>query len=233
MLHKNGHWVWILDRGKVATWTMDGKPLLMFGTHQDITRQKLYEAKMLYDSQYDALTSLPNRILLADRLQQALSIAKREKVNLALMFIDLDKFKAINDTLGHNVGDQVLRMVGQRIQNCMRKSDTLARIGGDEFVVLLPKVRGEQDAFGVAGKICHVLNMPFELAEQSLSISSSIGIALYPEHGDKENILMQHADTAMYFAKASDSENVKIYNSSMNNMNANQISSENNKGGVI
>tara|TARA_R110002073_G_scaffold213509_8_gene373888 strand:- start:3049 stop:3366 length:318 start_codon:yes stop_codon:yes gene_type:complete len=97
----------------------------------------------------------------------------------------------------------------------MRESDTVARTGGDEFVVLLPKIKAEQDASRVAEKINHALNTPFELRGQSLSITSSIGIALYPEHGDKENVLIEHADTAMYFAKTSDSGNVKIYNSSM------------------
>ena len=211
MRHKNGTWVWVLDRGKVATWTDDGKPLLMFGTHMEINQMKLTEGTLRYEAQHDSLTNLPNRILLKDRIEQALLIALRDKINLAVLFIDLDKFKPINDEHGHHVGDLILIEVARRIKECLRESDTVARVGGDEFVVLLPTIEVDQDASGVAEKILHVLNMPFEFVGQSLSISSSIGIAFSPEHASEGSTLMKHADTAMYCAKADGGNNVKIY----------------------
>lgn len=211
MRHKNGHWVWVLDRGKVATWTSDGKPLMMFGTHQEITQRKLEEQKVRFDAEHDALTRLPNRALLNDRLQQALAIAKRDKEKLALMFIDLDKFKPVNDKFGHDVGDLLLKEVAQRIQGCLRESDTVARVGGDEFVVLLPSVNEETDAIGVAEKIRHALNLPFDLAGHHLEISSSTGIAIYPDHGHDEHSLTKSADIAMYWAKANGRNNVQLF----------------------
>ncbi len=211
MRHKNGHWVWVLDRGKVATWTRDGKPLMMFGTHQEITQRKLEEQKVRFDAEHDALTKLPNRALLNDRLQQALAIAKRDKEKLALMFIDLDKFKPVNDKFGHDVGDLLLKEVAQRIQGCLRESDTVARVGGDEFVVLLPSINEETDAIGVAEKIRHALNLPFDLAGHHLEISSSTGIAIYPDHGHDEHSLTKNADIAMYWAKANGRNNVQLF----------------------
>ena len=150
---------------------------------------------------YDILTDLPNRSLLSDRLQQAIISCKRDHSHLALMFLDLDMFKYINDRLGHDIGDLLLKEVAKRILECLRESDTAARIGGDEFVVLLPSVDSIQTAMMVAEKIRHALSLPFEISGHSLSISSSIGIAVYPEHGSEEKILLKNADTAMYLAK--------------------------------
>jgi diguanylate cyclase (GGDEF)-like protein len=166
-------------------------------------------------AQYDALTHLPNRALFNDRLQQAVSAAQRHKEHLALMFLDLDKFKPVNDTYGHGVGDLLLKEVAQRIQNCLRDSDTAARLGGDEFVVLLPTIEAEQDASKVGEKILHALNQPFELAGYSLQISSSIGVAVYPEHGKDEKLLVKNADIAMYHAKKGGRNNVKLYQRGM------------------
>ncbi|MFT5720974.1 MAG: diguanylate cyclase (GGDEF)-like protein/PAS domain S-box-containing protein [Motiliproteus sp.] len=215
MRHKNGAWVWVLDRGKVALWTPEGRPLLMFGTHQDISNQKKAEIKLLHKSEHDPLTDLPNRVLLSDRLHQSLLIASRDNKNLAVIFIDLDEFKLINDTLGHDVGDQVLIEVAERIKDCLRESDTVSRFGGDEFVVLLPTVEAEYYVAAVAKKISHVINMLLELAEHRLNVSSSIGVAIYPEHGDNEELLLKNADTAMYAAKNSGRNNVHIYNATI------------------
>ncbi|MFT5721886.1 MAG: diguanylate cyclase (GGDEF)-like protein/PAS domain S-box-containing protein [Motiliproteus sp.] len=215
MRHKNGEWVWVFNRAKLASRTAEGKPLLMFGAHQEISNQKQAEIKLLHKSQHDALTGLPNRMLLSDRLQQALMMALRDKNNLAVLFIDLDEFKPINDTLGHDVGDLVIIEVAQRINNCLRESDTVARVGGDEFVVVLPVVGVEKDAFAVAEKIRKVLNRSFELSGHCLHISSSIGVALYPEHGDKRDLLIKNSDAAMYAAKNSGGNNVQMYNANM------------------
>jgi len=181
----------------------------------DITARKTNEELIRHQAQYDALTDLPNRLLLFDRLRRALAQAKRDKTGLALMYVDLDKFKPVNDNLGHAVGDQMLREVAQRIQGCMREADTVARIGGDEFVVLLPIIEGEQDALVVAEKIRLALNQPFEIAGQQLYISSSTGIAIYPEHGTSEDELTANADIAMYHAKESGRNNMKIFQNKM------------------
>lgn len=160
---------------------------------------------------HDALTGLPNRNLLTDRLQQTLAVARRNGTRLALMFIDLDEFKPVNDTLGHEYGDQVLRETAQRIQACQRETDTVARIGGDEFVVLLPQLDSAEDALRVAEKIRTTLQTPFELAGRLWYISSSIGIAIYPEHGVDESTLFKHADAAMYMAKNGGRNTVRLF----------------------
>lgn len=165
-----------------------------------IERQQM-KVRLQHMARYDQLTALPNRGLLCDRLEVALSAARREGGRLSLLYIDLDKFKQVNDTLGHGVGDLLLQEVAKRLKQCVRKSDTVARVGGDEFVVLLPRVPLPEQAVLVAKKIRSALNQPFTLDGHSLSIVPSVGIALYPEHGDGEQQLFKHADEAMYLAK--------------------------------
>lgn len=160
------------------------------------------EARFRYLAQYDELSGLPNRAMFRDRLQHAIVQAKRDKVRLALMYLDLDKFKPINDQLGHHVGDMLLRAVAEKMQLCVRESDTVARIGGDEFVILLPQIETEDDALRVAEKIRYALAQAFEVAGgHLLTVSASIGIAIYPEHGENEMTLAKNADNAMYQAK--------------------------------
>lgn len=183
--------------------------------YDDVTKAKQAEEKMHYLAHYDALTDLPNRTLFADRLRQSLTTAKRDKAHSALMFLDLDKFKPVNDELGHDVGDLLLKEVAIRLHNCVRESDTVSRIGGDEFVILLPVIEAEQDAMLVAEKILYALNLPFELAGNSISISASIGVAVYPEHGNDEKMLTKHADTAMYYAKKGGRNNAQLYRTDM------------------
>ncbi|MDP2806454.1 MAG: diguanylate cyclase, partial [Gallionellaceae bacterium] len=192
-----------------------GKLTHYVAAFSDITARKANEESIRHQAQYDALTDLPNRVLLFDRLRQALAQAKRDRAHLALMYIDLDKFKPINDNLGHAIGDQVLQQAASRMQDCVREMDTVARIGGDEFVVLLPVVENEQDALVVAEKIRFALNQSFKIAGQSLNISSSAGIAIYPEHGESENELTGNADIAMYHAKESGRNNVKMFQAAM------------------
>lgn len=182
---------------------------------RDISDRKATEDQMEHLAHFDQLTSLPNRALFSDRLQQALAIAKRDKGRMALMFIDLDEFKPINDDLGHDIGDQLLQQVAQRLQGCMRESDTAARIGGDEFVVLLPHIEVAQDALVVSEKIRLALYQPFIVAGETLHISSSIGISIYPEHGQEEKILVKNADIAMYHAKKTGRNNVQLYQPGM------------------
>lgn len=179
--------------------------------YDDVTERKREEDRTHYLAHYDALTHLPNRTLITDRIRQALAKAKRDKMRMALMFVDLDKFKPVNDELGHDVGDLLLQEVAKRLQDCMRESDTAARTGGDEFIVLLPTIDAEPDARVVAEKIRHTLCQPFELAGHRLNISCSIGVAVYPEHGGNEEQLVKHADIAMYHAKQDGRNNVKIF----------------------
>lgn len=185
------------------------------GIKHDITERKQVEERIRHMAQYDVLTDLPNRALFSDRMSLELAIAKRDKERLAVLFVDFDRFKPINDTLGHEVGDLLLQEAARRMQGCMRASDTLARIGGDEFVVLLRSVEEEADAMLVAEKIRHALNRPFAVAGHSLNISSSTGIAIYPEHGMNEVELMRNADIAMYYAKESGRDCVKIFHPGM------------------
>jgi diguanylate cyclase (GGDEF)-like protein/PAS domain S-box-containing protein len=193
----------------------DGSIYALCGISTDITERKDIEEHMQHMAQYDALTHLPNRALFNDRLQLAIAAAQRNKANLALMFIDLDKFKPVNDTYGHGVGDLLLKDVASRIQDCLRESDTAARIGGDEFVILLPTIATQQDASRVGEKILHALNQPFELMGHNLQISSSIGVAVYPKHGADEKLLVKSADIAMYHAKKHGRNNVKMFRPGM------------------
>ncbi|MDH4234984.1 MAG: diguanylate cyclase [Gallionella sp.] len=183
--------------------------------NRELVERKAAEERMQYMAHHDVLTGLPNRALFSDRLQRGLVLAKRDKGHLALMFLDLDKFKPVNDTYGHAVGDQLLKEVAQRLQNCVRESDTVSRIGGDEFVVLLPSIEAEQDAMLVAEKMLHALNQTFELAGQSLHISCSIGVAVYPEHGNDELTLTHNADIAMYYTKSGGRNNARLYRPEM------------------
>jgi len=193
----------------------DGRIYALCGISTDITERKDIEEHMQHMAQYDALTHLPNRALFNDRLQQAIAAAHRNHARLALMFIDLDKFKPVNDTYGHGVGDMLLNEVALRIQDCLRESDTAARVGGDEFVILLPNIDSEQDAVKVGEKIRLALNQPFGLAGHTVKIGSSIGVAVYPEHGSEEKLLVKSADIAMYYAKKSGRNNVKIFQPGM------------------
>jgi diguanylate cyclase (GGDEF)-like protein len=168
---------------------------------RDVTEQRLEEERMRSLAFRDALTGLPNRLLLADRLHQALQGAKRDGLRVALMFLDLDRFKEVNDTLGHDAGDRLLEALAARIQGCLRSGDTLARLGGDEFVVVLPNVIAVRDAVSVADKLLAVVASPFDVAGSTLRVSVSIGIAIFPDDAGDSEQLMRAADAAMYRAK--------------------------------
>jgi len=182
----------------------------------DITERKQAEERVRHLAHYDALTDLPNRTLFHDRLQQALIQAQRENSRVAVMFIDLDRFKVINDTLGHNVGDLLLQAVAQRLTNCVRQGDTVCRQGGDEFVILLPKISHAEDAALVAQKILESVARPFYLDKHELHISSSIGISFFPNDGVTSEALMKNADVAMYRAKELGRNNYQFYLADMN-----------------
>lgn len=165
-----------------------------------IERQQM-QARLQNMAQYDQLTGLPNRELLYDRLNVGIAAAHRNREHLAVLYIDLDKFKEVNDTYGHNAGDLLLQEIAKRLRQCVRKSDTAARIGGDEFVVLLQRIPTQEHAARVAEKICTALNHSITIDGHSLNIVSSIGIAHYPEHGATGQQLLKYADKAMYVVK--------------------------------
>lgn len=189
-----------------------GAVLGTVGFIRDITERKLQQEEIRQLALYDPLTQLPNRRLFSERVNHAIALARRDQARLALVFVDLDRFKPVNDSLGHAVGDLLLRAVARRMQQCVREADTIGRVGGDEFEVLLPTIVDAEQALVVAEKIRQALNQPFELTGgYVVSISSSSGVAIYPEDGEDESALSRAADAAMYRAKALGRDNVQFY----------------------
>jgi diguanylate cyclase (GGDEF)-like protein len=184
-------------RDFIATYVYLAPDLVMVHT-EDVTERKRAETALAHQALHDSLTGLPNRVLLGDRLEQAVLVAEREDRELALLVLDLDRFKEVNDTLGHHAGDRLLQEVGRRLRGALRASDTVARLGGDEFAVVLP---GSTDAPGAAAKLLHALESPFVLEGHTLALGGSIGIAQYPAHGVTVESLLRSADIAMYAAK--------------------------------
>ncbi len=183
--------------------------------YSDIAHQKGMQERIRHLAYYDSLTGLPNRQLFSDRLTQALVLAKRHGDRLGLIFLDLDRFKNINDTLGHTIGDLVLKSTAERLKQCVRQTDTLARLGGDEFTVILQEIQNNADVTPVAEKILAAFKKPFEVGEHELFISPSIGIALYPEDGTTNEDLIKHADTAMYRSKETGGNDFQFFATQM------------------
>jgi len=194
---------WLLMRGK-ALRDEQGQAVRLSGSITDITDRKRQQANLEYQALHDALTGLPNRNLLHDRLQHAIQNAARQQQSVALILMDLNRFKEVNDTLGHQYGDLMLQQVSTRLQQVLRHSDTIARLGGDEFAILITD-SNETFAGHVAQKVHVALNRVFNLDNHFLHIGASLGIAMYPQHGDSAQSLIQHADTAMYVAKRTNS----------------------------
>ena len=184
--------------------------------HRDITKKKADEAQLEFLAYYDALTGLPNRTLLADRLENALGEAKRKNAKVAVLFLDLDRFKIINDSLGHSIGDQLLKVVAKRLNGCIRHHDTVSRAGGDEFIVVLSDVKETADAAAIAGRILGALKARFVIAGHSLSTSCSMGISVFPEDGTDSETLIRYADQAMYSAKESGRNTFRFFTSELN-----------------
>jgi len=185
-------------------------------TRIDITERMLAEQQLTQLAHYDSLTGLPNRLLFRDRLHSGITIARRNDWQLAVLFIDLDRFKSINDTLGHAAGDALLQQAARRIQTCIRESDTVGRLGGDEFAIVLTELAQAHDAGLVARKVVDVLARPFTLEGQEVFITASIGITLFPDDGDNDETLVRNADTAMYRAKDLGRHNYQFFTAEMN-----------------
>ena len=201
MRHKNGHWVWVLARGRTVEWSEGGKPLRMSGTHQDITAQKISQEKLQHIAHYDLLTGLPNRVLLADRLQQSIAQCARRGDHLAVAYLDLDGFKEVNDRYGHDVGDVLLIDLSKRMKSTMRTVDTLARIGGDEFVAVLGDLERAQDCQPALARMLQAASEPVTVDGVMMQVSASIGVTIYPRDVGDADQLLRHADQAMYMAK--------------------------------
>jgi len=177
----------------------------------DITERRASFDRIQHLAHYDALTHLANRTLLNDHIELTIAGAKRNRSRFAIVFLDLDRFKSVNDTMGHHVGDALLQAVAERLQKCVRESDTVARLGGDEFVILLSNINDERDVAVVAQKVIDVLGKPFMLGNYEANIGASIGISLYPEHGNDRFSLLKHADAAMYLAKEKGRNNFQFF----------------------
>jgi len=188
----------------------------IYGTARDISDQIEAEEFINFQAYHDILTRLPNRSLFKDRLSVAITHAQRSQEKLAVMFIDLDRFKVINDSLGHTMGDRLLQSVSQRLLSCVRKGDTLSRFGGDEFTLLLPNIKNESTALQVAEKMLESIKTPFEIAGHEIYIGASIGIAVYPDAGEDIEALIKNADIAMYRIKSSGKNGSILFNAEMN-----------------
>jgi diguanylate cyclase (GGDEF)-like protein len=194
----------------------DGRAQRVIGVAMNITERKMAEQRVAHMAHHDALTGLPNRVLLRDRIQQAIAQAHRAGTQLAVLFLDLDRFKTINDSLGHQLGDRLLQSVASRILVCVREGDTVSRVGGDEFVIVIPGIESAVDASSVASKILEVLASAFHLQGNDLHVAASIGISLYPSDGADAETLMRNADTAMYHAKDTGRANYQFFTQHMN-----------------
>ena len=197
-----------------------------YGIARDITDRKQAESLMRFQAYHDLLTGLPNRTLFRDRLSLAISHSKRSGSKVAVMFVDLDRFKIINDSLGHTIGDQLIQAVARRTSEILREGDTLSRFGGDEFTLLLPNIRSQEDAVIIAKKVLHELKQPFFIENHELHVSGSIGIALYPDHGEKIEQLIQNADIAMYHIKGHGKNGYQFFNEKMNQSYTERLNTE-------
>ena len=218
MPDENAAWIWVHTRGKITERDAAGRARRMTGTSANITKRKLAEERAEFLATRDPLTGLPNRMLVNDRLEQGIANAARKHGRLAFMFIDLDRFKTINDSLGHDVGDELLKRVAARLSACVRTSDTVARLGGDEFAVILENLTADDHdgAQNVAEKMIASLASPIMINSVQLNTSCSIGIGMFPADGTDPQTLMKHADVAMYDAKAKGRNNYQFFSHEMN-----------------
>ncbi|MGI1999087.1 diguanylate cyclase domain-containing protein [Shewanella frigidimarina] len=205
---------WVRKDGKIidilwsARWSEDHQ--FRIAIAHDITERKLMEQQLHYIAGHDPLTELPNRALLFGRLQTSLGLARREGSHLSLLFIDIDGFKHVNDSYGHLVGDKLLKNIAQRLRDCVRKSDTVGRFGGDEFVVVLNGIDSFDNVLVITENIRDQLEKPYQFDDLNLQLSPSIGVARYPDNGDDEQQLLQYADQAMYRAKNAGGNRVDV-----------------------
>ncbi|MGH7532721.1 MAG: sensor domain-containing protein [Gemmatimonadales bacterium] len=225
MRHRDGLYRWVMTRG-LAVRDAAGKAYRLAGSQADITMRKSIEEQLLHDAFHDPLTGLPNRALFMDRMGHAIRRGRRSDSRSAVLFLDLDRFKVVNDSLGHVHGDQLLVAIARRLEDCVRPGDTVGRLGGDEFVVLLDDVPGAAGAEEVAGRIQHALGAPFELAGQEVYATTSIGIAISVTGHERAEDLLRDADTAMYDAKAQGKATHRVFHAGMHSHAMTQLQLE-------
>ena len=213
-LHKNGTWIWLEAFGQNLLHDSSVNAIIV--NYRDITQRKATEKQLEYQAYYDALTGLPNRLLFRDRVVNAIAQAKRHRRGIAVMYLDLDHFKLVNDGLGHSVGDGLLSEVAARLQGSIRASDTISRLGGDEFTILLNDTNSTDAIFAVARKILQSLTRPFRVNGHELFVTASIGISIFPSDGDDVETLLKCADSAMYRAKELGRNQAQLFLASMN-----------------
>ncbi len=214
---KNGEIIWISENAREVR-DAQGELIFYEGTVEDITERKNYEQQIEYQATHDALTGLPNRTLLSDRLQQYFGIADRYGSKVAVAFIDLDQFKIINDSMGHHAGDQLLKTMAARLSDCVRESDTVVRLGGDEFVLLLTGLNKIEDISESMQRVMAAVAVPCHIEERDFIISCSIGISIYPDDGRDTTTLLKFADSAMYKSKHSGRNNFQFYTEELNQL---------------
>lgn len=213
---KDERYIWLETSTTVITHHQSDEIIEIIAVSRDITERKETEERLLYLANYDSLTGLPNRALFRDRLKRSVVRAQRNSTQVALLFIDLDRFKTINDSLGHHAGDQLLRGVARRLKQFARQGDTIARLGGDEFTVILEGINDSEDAVIVAEKILELMTPPFTLDGHKIVVTPSIGITLFPNDADDMKSLLKNADTAMYRSKEQGGNCFQFYTSDMN-----------------
>jgi diguanylate cyclase (GGDEF)-like protein/PAS domain S-box-containing protein len=212
--HRDGRWIWL--EGFTQNLLHEPSVGAIVLNYRDVSHRKETEKQLEYRAHYDSLTGLPNRLLFRDRLVNAIAAAQRNNVGVAVMYLDLDHFKLVNDGLGHTFGDLLLADVAQRLHGALRASDTISRIGGDEFSILLPEVSGTEAVIDVAAKVLESLAKPFHIEGHDLFVTASIGVSCYPTDGDDAETLLKCADAAMYRAKELGRNQVQLFTASMN-----------------
>lgn len=226
-LHRDGSLIWFETTSRAIIDEATGKLTEMISVSRDISERRRAEEQIEYQAYHDALTGLPNRLLFRDRLTVALAHAKRQQSPVAVMFLDLDRFKIVNDTLGHSLGDELLRAVAARLRAVLREGDTIARMGGDEFTILLTDLAGPTDAAKIAQKLLDTVGHPLRVEGHELYMTTSIGIALFPNDGDTAEALLKNADGAMYRAKEAGRNSYQLCTPAMNSRAAERLSVEN------
>lgn len=205
----------------------EGEMLGVVLVFHDVSNAKQMAEKMSYLAEHDFLTDLPNRLLLTDRITQALNAAKRKSTRVAIIYLDIDHFKKVNDTLGHEVGDQLLKFLSRKLQSCIRSTDTISRQGGDEFVILLSEVDDAMAPAEIAQKLLNATSDYYQIGTHDLKVSASIGISIYPEDGGTADMLMRNADAAMYYAKGLGRNNYQFFTKELSTRIADQVALEN------
>jgi diguanylate cyclase (GGDEF)-like protein/PAS domain S-box-containing protein len=224
LIARDGRTVWVRDE---AVLVKDGdRPLYWQGVMTDVTERKALEERLKHQALHDPLTDLPNRTLLMDRLAHALVRAERRETKVAVLFMDLDNFKYVNDSMSHEAGDRLLVEVAERLRDCLRAEDTIARLGGDEFAILLEDLQHEQEATAVAGQVAQVLRTPILLDNREIFVTTSIGVALGTCREDRPEVLLREADVAMYRAKAAGKDHYAVYHPEMGKLSSQRLTLE-------